>query len=134
MNKDEQEIRTLVARWQEATKAGDTDSVLAMMTDDVLFLAPGRLPFGKAEFASLSAPPVGSVRPTLQITQEIKELTISGDHAHMVSHLWVSITLAGAQQPMLRTGHTLTIFRKVHGAWRLARDANLLGPAPESTA
>jgi hypothetical protein len=29
-----------------------------------------------------------------------------------------------------RSGHTLTVLRKEQGRWLLARDANLLAPAP----
>src|SRR5215471_6758943 len=37
-----------------ATKAGDIGSVLDLMTDDVVFMVPGRVPFGKQEFAAMS--------------------------------------------------------------------------------
>ena len=40
----------------------------------------------------------------------------------------VSVTPTGGT-PTRRTGYTLTILRKEHGRWRLARDANLLAPA-----
>jgi uncharacterized protein (TIGR02246 family) len=43
---DDQEIRDVIRRWLEATKRGDSSSVLDVMTDDVVFLAPGREPFG----------------------------------------------------------------------------------------
>jgi uncharacterized protein (TIGR02246 family) len=44
MQSDEQEIRQLVATWMAATKAGDIDTVLPLMTEDVVFLLPGRPP------------------------------------------------------------------------------------------
>jgi ketosteroid isomerase-like protein len=31
---------------------GDVPALLALMTDDVVFVTPGRPPFGKAEFAA----------------------------------------------------------------------------------
>jgi ketosteroid isomerase-like protein len=34
-----------------ASKAGDLAAVLDLMTDDVIFMTPGRPPFGKREFA-----------------------------------------------------------------------------------
>jgi uncharacterized protein (TIGR02246 family) len=37
MEKDEQEIRKLVETWMSATKAGDVETVLGLMTDDVSF-------------------------------------------------------------------------------------------------
>ena len=51
---DEQAIRDLVARWLAASKAGDLDTVLSLMADDVLFMVAGQEPFGKAAFAAAS--------------------------------------------------------------------------------
>jgi len=42
----------------------------------------------------------------------------------------VTVTLPGADLPAERAGHTLTVFRRVDGQWRLARDANLLVIVP----
>lgn len=36
MKTDEQQIRDLVATWMQATQAGDVDTVLGLMTDDVV--------------------------------------------------------------------------------------------------
>ena len=44
MQNDEQAIRQLVATWMAATKAGDMETVLSLMADDVVFLLPGRPP------------------------------------------------------------------------------------------
>ena len=41
MQSDEQEIRQLVSTWMAASKAGDVDTVLSLMADDVVFLMPG---------------------------------------------------------------------------------------------
>jgi uncharacterized protein (TIGR02246 family) len=126
MSDDEAQIRNLVAQWQASTKAGQTQTVLDLMTDDVVFLVPGRPPMIKDEFAALSASPPGVPRPQFQSTQDIREVEVSGDMAFMWSALTVAVTPPGATQPIEREGHTLTIFRKVKGRWLLARDANLL--------
>src|SRR5262249_17331701 len=55
MQNDEQEIRALVENWLAATRAGDTATVLKLMSDDVVFLVPGVEPFGKDVFAANSA-------------------------------------------------------------------------------
>ena len=52
MTPDEEQIRALIAGWMAATKAGDADKVLGMMTDDAVFLLPGRPPMRKPEFAA----------------------------------------------------------------------------------
>ena len=51
MSPDEQAIRTLVSRWHTATAAGDVDTVLALMDEDVVFLVPGHPPMrGRSTF------------------------------------------------------------------------------------
>jgi len=53
MTNDEQEIRQLVATWMAATKAGDVEIVLGLMSDDVVFLLAGQPPMiGKSAFAA----------------------------------------------------------------------------------
>ena len=47
----------------------------------------------------------------------------------MWSKLTVVATPPGGGPSTTRSGHTLTIFHKEDGRWRLARDANLLAPA-----
>ncbi|SFH39402.1 conserved hypothetical protein [Nitrosospira sp. Nsp14] len=41
MQSDEQEIRQLVSTWMAASKAGDVETVLSLMADDVIFLMSG---------------------------------------------------------------------------------------------
>ena len=128
MRSDEDQIRALVAAWQAATRAGDVDTVLGLMTDDVVFLVPGRPPMDRSEFAALSRGPAGSPRPVIEAVSEIQEIQVSGDLAFAWTRLAVTVTPPGAVESIARAGHTLTIFRRVSGEWRLARDANLLAP------
>jgi uncharacterized protein (TIGR02246 family) len=123
---DEQEIRQLVDRWIGATRAGDVDSVLALMTEDVVFLLPGSKVMRKADFAAAAHGQAGG-RPAFEGTSEIEEIEVVGDWAFMRTHLTIAVTPPGGA-PMKRAGHTLTIFRKVNGHWLIARDANLLAP------
>ena len=126
MTGDAQAIRDLVAKWLAASKAGDLTTQLGLMADDVLFLVPGREPFGKAEFAG-SSQAMKDVR--IDGTSEIVELEVLGDRAWMRTRLEVSMTPPGGA-PMVRSGYTLSILRKEpDGRWVIARDANLLGPA-----
>jgi len=131
MGKDEQEIRRLVDTWMAATKAGDMETVLGLMTDDVVFLVPGRQPMSKSEFTAVSKPQ--SDAPAYQIDgkSEIQEIAVLGDWAFMWTRLRVSMTPAGGGAPMVRAGHTLSVLRKEGGRWRLARDANMLTAIPE---
>jgi uncharacterized protein (TIGR02246 family) len=128
MNIDEQEIRQLVATWIEATKTGDTDTVLSLMSDDVVFLVTGQPPMiGKAAFAAAMQAQSGQGgRPQFDGRSEIQEVNVLGDWAYMWTKLTVVITPAGGASPITRSGNTLTILRKQNGKWVLARDANML--------
>ena len=65
--------------------------------------------------------------PALSINgkSDIMEIQVSGDLAYLWSHLSVTIS-SGSAAPVMRSGHTLTIFRKVGERWLLSRDANML--------
>jgi uncharacterized protein (TIGR02246 family) len=125
MANDERAIRDLIETWMEASKNGDLKTVLGLMTDDVVFMVPGREPFGKAEFAAMSE---GMKDVRIEGRAEIKELKVLGDWAYLWNHLRITVTPPNGQ-PVQRSGYTLTIVRKeADGRWRLARDANLVGP------
>jgi uncharacterized protein (TIGR02246 family) len=128
MHEDEQAIRDLVDTWLAATKAGDLDTVLNLMADDVVFMVPGQEPFGKEIFEANSL-----TMKDLRIagTCDIQELRILGEWAWLRNRLEVTITPPNGK-PSVRSGYTLTILRKnSDGKWLLARDANLLMPENE---
>ena len=54
MTDDERAIRELVATWMRASERGDVNTVLSLMADDVIFMVPGREPFGKDVFRAAS--------------------------------------------------------------------------------
>ncbi len=119
---DEQAIRDVIQRWMDGTKRGDTSSVLDLMTDDVVFLAPGREPFGKEVFRVASAAMTGM---SIDGENQIEELHVIGDHAYVRSRITVTVTMPDGKV-LRRAGHGLSIFRKDDHGWRLARDANLV--------
>lgn len=123
MTEDERAIRALADTWFSASKAGDVDTVLDLMTDDAIFMVPGQEPFGKAAFAAASK---GMKDVRFEGRSEIRELRVLGDWAYMRSYLQVAMTPPGGAV-IRRSGYTLTILRKERdGRWRLARDANLM--------
>ena len=126
MTSDEQAIRDLVATWMDASRSGDLDTVLALMADDVVFLVPGRPPFGKDEFAADSRSMAGL---RVEGSAEIEEVEVFGNWAYLRNRLTITVTPDGSGEAMLkRSGYTLSILRKEpDGRWVLARDANLLG-------
>jgi uncharacterized protein (TIGR02246 family) len=125
MSTDEQAICDLVARWTEASMAGDVETVLSLIAEDAVFQVAGREPFGKEAFEDGFRGGLEQVR--IDIQSEIQELLVVGDFAYMRNRLWVTMTPRGGGVPMKRTGYTLTIFRKLpDGEWVLSRDANML--------
>ena len=127
---DEQEIRELAAEWCRAAEAGDLDAILALMTEDAVFLTAGHPPMTAEQFAAGFRQLAGNVQ--LRIEQRFQEIVASGDLAYAWSHLTVVATTVATGARSRRSGDTLTIFRKSPtGRWLLARDANLLPPAAE---
>jgi len=127
MNSDEQEIRQLIATWIDATKSGDTDTVLSLMADDVVFLVTGQPPMiGKAAFAAAMRAQSGQGRPQFDGKSEIQEIQVLGDWAYMWTTLTIVFTPPGGAPSVTRAGNTLTILKKQNGSWVLARDANML--------
>ena len=132
MHSDEQEIRQLVSTWMAASKAGDVETVLSLMADDVVFLVPGQPVMRKADFAAAARAQSGREATPFDGTSEIQEIKILGDWAFMWTRLTVVLTPPGGAKPMTRAGHTLSILKKQNGKWLLARDANMLSPASQA--
>lgn len=125
---DDEEIRKLVSTWIRATRSGDIDTVLSLMSDDVVFLMPGQPVMRKAGFAAAARAQAGDNAPTVDGTSEIQEIRVLGDWAFMWTKLTVVATPPGGGAPITRSGHTLSILTKHNGRWVLARDANMLAP------
>ena len=122
---DEQAIRQLVENWMAASKNGDLKTVLSLMSDDVVFMVPGREPFGKEEFISNSERMKG-VR--IEGESNIQEIKVLGNWAWMRNHLTIKITAPGGTTSV-HSGYVLTILQKQQvGNWVITRDANLLTP------
>jgi uncharacterized protein (TIGR02246 family) len=129
MTDDERAIRGLIDTWLAASKAGDIQTVLSLMTEDVIFMVPGAKPFGKREFAAASE---GMKNIRMEGTSEVQELRVLGDWAYLRNFIDLTVTPPSGA-PMRRSGYTLTILRKESdGNWRLARDANLVAAQPAS--
>ena len=128
MQNDVHAIRDLVTTWIGASKAGDTEKVLSLMADDVVFLVTGQPPMlGKLAFAAAQS---GLADIELDARAEIQEIKVFGDWAYLWNKLTVVMTPKGGA-PVKRAGNTLSILRKQHGAWVIFRDANMLAPLSE---
>jgi uncharacterized protein (TIGR02246 family) len=123
MTDDERAIRQVVETWMNASRRGHISTVLALMTDDVVFMVPGREPFGKEAFAA-AAKGIGQMK--MEGTSEIRELRVLGEWAFIRNHINIVLTPPGGGRTH-RSGYTLTLLHKeADGQWRLARDANLV--------
>ena len=102
MTGDERAIRELIDTWLSASKAGDLETVLSVMTDDVIFMVPGQAPFGKREFAAASR---GMRDIRMEGTSDVQEIQVLGDWAYLRNYLEIEVTPPGGA-PMRRTGYT----------------------------
>jgi uncharacterized protein (TIGR02246 family) len=106
-----------------ASRAGDTAAVLELMTDDVMFMVPGREPFGKAAFGAASESMRGM---SIDGRSDIQEIEVLGDRAWIRNRIDLTVTSPDGES-IRRSGYTLTILRKcADRRWRLFRDANLV--------
>jgi uncharacterized protein (TIGR02246 family) len=123
MTEDEQAIQEMVSTWMNASEARDINTVLSLMADDVIFMAPGREPFGKEEFRAASEQ-MKNVR--LAGRSDIREIKVLGDWAYIRNYIEITVIPADGT-PMQRSGYTLSIVRKQSdGKWVIGRDANLV--------
>jgi uncharacterized protein (TIGR02246 family) len=121
---DEAAIRDVIATWLRASKSGDTETVLSLMTDDVVFLVAGQKPFGKKEFA---AGQTGLAKFRVEADSNIREIRVTGEWAYCWTDLTVVLTPVNGGPAITKSGNTLTIFQKqANGRWLLARDSNTL--------
>ena len=123
MNDDERAICAMVDRWMAASAAGDNETVLSLLADDVIFSVPGRTPFGKAEFAAAA----GAMRQQrFEGRCDIQEIAVLGDWAYMRNHIDAKLTLPDGTARR-HAGYTLTVLRRnSDGGWVISRDANLI--------
>jgi uncharacterized protein (TIGR02246 family) len=135
MGADERAIREVHTRWVDAASAGDLACLLALMTEDVVFLNPGRPSFGREGF------PAGFTsahqQSLIRCESELEEVVVVGEIAYTRCRDWLSVTPRAGGEAMELAGHRITIYRKQpDGRWLLARDANTLsavrrGGAPD---
>jgi len=127
MGSDERAIREVHTTWIDAVNSGDLVRLLSLMTDDVVFLNPGRAPFGRDGF------PLGfsaaHQQSRIRCTSDLEEVVIVGEVAYTLCRDSLSLTPRAGEEAMELVGYRITIYRKQpDGRWLLARDANTLSP------
>ena len=122
---DKEAIRSMVHNWLEASKKGDTATLLSLLADDVIFITPEREPFGKEAFSAANEQMKDM---KMEAAIDIKEVEVAGTWAWMRSFLTVTMTPAGGAAVKL-SGHILTVLQKQpDGRWVIKRDANFVKP------
>ncbi len=128
MTSDEQAIRAVIADWVRASAAGDVNTMLSLLADDMVFIVPGQPPFGKKKFkAAWDGPMKGAI---VVPDATVEEVLISADFGCTRTRLAVRITTPDGNSSSAK-GYAMTLFRRQpDGRWLFARDANLLAPEP----
>jgi uncharacterized protein (TIGR02246 family) len=128
---DEQAIRDVIETWARASMKEDLDTVLTLMTQDVVFLTPGNPPMRGRDAFAASFRGVSS-QMQFTVAPDIQEVFVEGRLGYAVTHLTVTTTPSGGGQPARRSGFVLSVFRKqLDGQWAIARDANMLTATDE---
>ena len=127
MEPDEREIREVHSTWISAVNVGDLGRLLALMTDDVVFLNPGKAPFGRDGFSANFSAAHEQLR--ILCRSELEEVVVIGEVAYTRSRDALSVVPRAGGEPTQLAGHRITVYRKQpDGGWLLARDAHTLSP------
>jgi uncharacterized protein (TIGR02246 family) len=100
------------------------DALAPLMADDIVFLTPGREPFGKREFLEGSRQSACNVKVSVQA--DVMEVRVAGDLGYCWLKLAVTVTQPDGGPPIQHAGQTIGIYRREGDRWVLARDANLV--------
>ena len=125
MKPDERKIREIHSTWITAVNAGDLVRLLTLMADDVVFLNPGRAPFGRDQFSANFSAAHQQFR--IGRISEVEEVVVVGEVAYTRSRDALSVTPRAGGKATQLAGHRITVYRKQpDGRWFLARDAHTL--------
>jgi uncharacterized protein (TIGR02246 family) len=124
MSSDQQQVRELHSTWIDAVNAANLDCLLSLMTDDAVFLNPGRAPLDGAGFSANFSSAHRKVG--IRCSSELEEVVIAGGVAYTRSRDTLSVTPRDGGAAMQLSGHRMTVYRRRAGHWLLARDAHTL--------
>ncbi|HEY7120331.1 MAG TPA: SgcJ/EcaC family oxidoreductase [Tepidisphaeraceae bacterium] len=104
MGPDEQALREVHSTWIDAVNAGDLGRLLNLMADDVVFLNPGKEPFGRDGF------PAGFLaaheQARIHCISELEDVVVVGEVAYTHSRDSLSVTPRGGGDAMELAGQT----------------------------
>lgn len=120
MHNDEQEIRKLLARYEERLNASDAEAIAGLYASDGMFMPQG-FPTAQGRPAILESYRAIFSNITLTIGFDVDEVTVSGGLATAItrSNGSVRVNATGASGP--ESNRELFAFSQEDGAWRIAR-------------
>lgn len=122
---DEQAIRVAIECWLDATKRGDHETLASLLDDDMIFVVPGRPPFGKEEFLAEPSPPPHRFEADV----DLHEVAVHGDWALSRLDLAIELEPTPGAGTIKLAGPTMSLWRRApDGRWRLWRDSNMVAP------
>jgi len=123
MTGDETAIRALLKEWLVAIRAGNFRAAVDLLTDDAVLLGAQRAPIGKTDFIAAAAQ--SNTSSIQDFSGDIRDLHVEEN----VAYLWADLSFTSRPSrwasPVRMKGHSLAVFRKEHGRWRLARSADM---------
>jgi uncharacterized protein (TIGR02246 family) len=128
---DRKAILALVGRWRSATKAKDTERILELVADDVVFLPSSMAPIkGKEEVGKMYQAFFPRYRE-IKHEATIEEIQIAGDWAFLWGTDELRLTPASGEPNIHLKGKGLSILRRQSDGWRFWRGINNM--IPQST-
>jgi uncharacterized protein (TIGR02246 family) len=125
MASDEKEIRTVHSNWIDAVNAGDLARLLTLVGEDVVFLTPGKAPFGRDGFSSNFTAAHQHMR--ICCSSELEEVVVVGEVAYTRSRDALTVTPRAGGKAARFAGYRVTVYRKQRdGRWLLSRDVHTL--------
>ena len=92
MQSDEDRIRDVVSTWMQATKTHDVQAILQLMTDDAVFLVPGKPVMRKADFAAAARAQASGKAPEFDGRSDIQEIQVSGKTLYIAANKLIVTT------------------------------------------
>lgn len=120
MQQHEQEIRNLLARYEERLNASDAEAIAELYASDGIFMPHG-FPTAQGRPAVLASYGAIFSNITLTIGFEVDEVKVSGGLATAITRSkgTVRVNATGASSP--ESHRELFVLSQDDGAWRIAR-------------
>jgi ketosteroid isomerase-like protein len=130
---DLEAIRATVDNWVSAANAGDSDVVLAGLTQDLEILPPGEIPRKGNE----ARQHYGGIMEEFNVALSMSEegVAVGGDWGYYRYVFQMKLTPKAGGDPLTDNGHGIYIYRRqADGTWKLAKDIwSSLAPASDQS-